>query len=112
MAHFAELDSSNKVLRVLVVPNEQEHRGEEFLSEDLGLGGHWIQTSFNATIRGKFAAVGDRYEQDSDTFVHIETEEEAALKALIAAKVAARDSAIDKLTALGLTEEEANVVLP
>lgn len=112
MAHFAELDSNNKVLRVLVVPNEQEHRGEEYLAEDLGLGGHWIQTSYNATIRGKFAGVGDLYDQTSDTFVRVDTEEDTALKTAIAAKLAARESAIAKLAALGLTEEEAHAFLP
>ena len=34
MAHFAEIDENNVVLRILVVDNEQEHRGQEFLSED------------------------------------------------------------------------------
>jgi len=35
MAHFAEIDSNNKVLRVLVVDNSQESRGQEFLANDL-----------------------------------------------------------------------------
>jgi len=47
MAHFAEIDENNVVLRVLVVDNEQEHRGQEFLAEDLGLGGVWKKTSYN-----------------------------------------------------------------
>ena len=34
--HFAEIDSNNKVLRVLVVDNSEEHRGQEFLANDLG----------------------------------------------------------------------------
>ncbi len=59
MAHFAEIDSDNKVLRVLVVDNSQEHRGQEFLANDLGLGGTWIQTSYNANFGGKFAGIGD-----------------------------------------------------
>ena len=49
MAHFAEIDSNNKVLRVLVVDNSEEHRGQEFLANDLGLGGTWIQTSYNTS---------------------------------------------------------------
>jgi hypothetical protein len=69
MAHFAEIDSDNKVLRVLVVDNTQEHRGQEFLAEELGLGGTWIQTSYNATVRGKFAAIGDTYNPVADRFV-------------------------------------------
>jgi hypothetical protein len=47
MAHFAEIDADNIVLRVLVVSNDDEHRGQEFLADDLGFGGTWIQTSYN-----------------------------------------------------------------
>ena len=47
MAHFAEIDENNIVVRVLVVANDLEHKGAEFLANDLGLGGTWIQTSFS-----------------------------------------------------------------
>ena len=67
MAHFAEIDSNNKVLRVLVVDNSEEHRGQEFLADDLGLGGTWIQTSYNANFGGKFAGIGDTW--DGTNFV-------------------------------------------
>jgi hypothetical protein len=69
MAHFAELDDNNLVLRVLVVPNEQEHRGQEFLADDLGLGGRWIQTSYNGNIRGRFAGPGYTYDPTVDVFI-------------------------------------------
>jgi hypothetical protein len=69
MAHFAEIDNTNKVLRVLVVDNSQEHRGQDFLANDCGLGGTWIQTSYNANIRGKFAGIGDIYDPIKDEFV-------------------------------------------
>ena len=69
MAHFAEINSDNIVVRVLVVPDEEEQRGEEFLSIDLGLGGRWIQTSYNATIRGSFAGVGFSYNEELDVFL-------------------------------------------
>jgi hypothetical protein len=69
MAHFAEIDKDGFVLRVLVVDNSQEHRGQEFLAEDLGLGGNWIQTSYNANIRGKYAGIGDRYDKVKDEFI-------------------------------------------
>jgi hypothetical protein len=49
MAHFAEIDADNIVLRVLVVGDDEEHRGQEFLADDCGLGGTWIQTSYNTT---------------------------------------------------------------
>jgi hypothetical protein len=69
MAHFAEIDKDGFVLRVLVVDNSQENRGQDFLAEDLGLGGTWIQTSYNANIRGKYAAIGDRYDDKKDKFI-------------------------------------------
>lgn len=62
MAHFAEIDSNNIVTRVLVVSNEQEHRGQEFLADECGLGGTWIQTSYNANFAGKFAGIGDTWD--------------------------------------------------
>jgi hypothetical protein len=69
MAHFAELDENNKVLRVLVVDDSQEHRGQEFLSIDCNLGGTWVQTSYNATFGGKYAGIGDLYDFDTKTFI-------------------------------------------
>lgn len=69
MAHFAEIDEDNKVIRVLVVDNSQEHRGQEFLANDLGFGGRWIQTSYNKNFRKKFAAIGDTYDPVQDIFV-------------------------------------------
>ena len=47
MAHFAEIDETNTVIRVLIVGDDQEHRGQEYLADDLGLGGTWVQTSYN-----------------------------------------------------------------
>ena len=69
MAHFAEIDSNGVVLRVLVVANEQEHRGKDFLTNDLGLGGTWIQTSYNSNIRKNYAGVGMSYDSERDAFI-------------------------------------------
>ncbi len=69
MAHFAEINSDNEVVRVLVVPDSQEHRGQEFLADDLGLGGNWIQTSFNNKIRKQFAGIGFSYNSELDIFI-------------------------------------------
>jgi len=71
MAHFAELDENNKVIRVLVVDNSQEHRGQDFLAVDCGLGGRWIQTSYNEKFRKKFAGIGDTYDPVQDIFVGV-----------------------------------------
>lgn len=69
MAHFAEIDDNNIVLRVLVVPNEVEERGEDYLANEIGLGGRWIQTSYNGKIRGKYAGIGDTYDEVKDEFI-------------------------------------------
>lgn len=69
MAHFAEIDENNIVIRVLVVPDEQESRGQEFLADDLGLGGRWIQTSYNSKIRKQFAGIGCKYDEENDIFI-------------------------------------------
>jgi hypothetical protein len=68
MAHFAKINENNIVEVVLVVDNSEEHRGQEFLAEDLGLGGRWIQTSYNANFRGKYAGIGDIYDEENDVF--------------------------------------------
>jgi hypothetical protein len=69
MAHFAEIDKDGFVVRVLVVDNSQESRGQEFLADDLGLGGTWIQTSYNSNFRGRYAGIGDKYDKKKDEFI-------------------------------------------
>lgn len=69
MAHFAEINENNIVTRVLVVDNSQEHRGQEFLAEELGLGGRWIQTSYNHNFRKQYAGIGFTYDEVKDEFV-------------------------------------------
>lgn len=69
MAHFCQIDENNIVLRVVTVPNDQENRGAEYLSIDLGLGGRWIQTSYNNNIRNVYAGIGFTYNENLDIFV-------------------------------------------
>ena len=69
MAYFAEIDKNNIVVRVLSVHDSEEHRGEEFLRDDLGLGGRWIQTSYNHRIRKQYAGIGYTYDSIADVFV-------------------------------------------
>jgi hypothetical protein len=69
MAHFAEIDTNNIVTRVLVVGDDQEHRGQEFLANDLGLGGFWIQTSYNNNIRKNYAGIGYTFDPVRDAFI-------------------------------------------
>ena len=79
MAHFAEIDSNNIVTRVLVVANEQEHRGQDFLANDLGLGGNWIQTSYNANFRKHYAGIGYSYDASLDAFIPPKCHDSATL---------------------------------
>ena len=79
MAHFAEIDENNIVLRVLVVDNSLESDGSNFLANTLGLGGTWIQTSYNSTIRKHFAGIGYTYDKLLDAFLMPKCHEEATL---------------------------------
>ena len=76
MAHFAELDSNNVVLQVIVVNNsdtadangvEKEHIGAAFC-ESL-LGGTWKQTSYNNNMRKRYANPGYTYDAGRDAFI-------------------------------------------
>lgn len=80
MAHFAEIDpNGGTVLQVLVVPDEQEHRGQDFLANDLGLGGVWVQTSYNNNIRYNYAGIGMTYDATRDAFISPKCHDEATL---------------------------------
>lgn len=77
MAHFAKLNNENIVEQVIVIANEAmlDDNGVEL--EKLGLDicrylynwDNWKQTSYNATFRGKFAAVSDYYDASKDEFI-------------------------------------------
>lgn len=82
MAHFAEIDENNIVIRTIVIPDEEEHRGQEFCADVLGLGGTWLKTSYN-TIGGKhvnggtpfrlnYAIIGGKYDPELDGFIDIQ----------------------------------------
>ena len=75
MAHFAQIDENNIVTQVLVINNTQEHRGQEFLANDLNLGGTWVQTSYNGNIRKNFAGIGYTYDLVRDAFISQKPEE-------------------------------------
>ena len=67
MAHFAEIDENNVVLRVLVTNNDFPNEGYNWLIENLG--GTWIKTSYNANIRKNFAGIGYTYDEGRDAFI-------------------------------------------
>ena len=78
MAHFAEIDSDDKVLRVIVIGNndcldgegnESEAKGIEYCKSLFGQSTNWVQTSYNGNIRGYFAAIGATYDRTADAFI-------------------------------------------
>jgi hypothetical protein len=81
MAHFAQLDENNIVLRVIVVNNDcapDEATGQEFLAS-IGFDGTWLQTSYNTVegvhllggtpFRYRFAGIGFSYDPINDAFI-------------------------------------------
>lgn len=78
MAHFAQLDELNIVLRVIVINNsdtlgpdgnESEAVGVAFCQSLEGADTIWKQTSYNATFRKNYAVIGGTYRADLDAFV-------------------------------------------
>jgi hypothetical protein len=69
MAHFAEIDDDNIVIRVLVTDNNDPNgdEGYQWLLDNLG--GKWIKTSYNGKIRKNYASVGYSYNEELDSFV-------------------------------------------
>jgi len=67
LAHFAELDENNIVTRVLVTNNAFPNEGYDWLIDNLG--GTWVKTSYNATIRFNYAGVGFSYDSERDAFI-------------------------------------------
>ena len=69
MAHFAEIDDNNIVLRVLVTDNNDPNGDEGYQWLVNRLGGTWVQTSYNNNIRKNFAGIGYTYDLQRDAFI-------------------------------------------
>ena len=76
MAHFAELDANNVVLRVIVIDTkdnsdangvEKEHIGAAFCERLFA--GTWKQTSYNHNFRKRYAGIGFTYNEKLDAFI-------------------------------------------
>jgi hypothetical protein len=79
MAHFAQIDYENIVLRVSVIRdedildengNENEELGIHFLKSVHGQSTRWIQTSYNNKIRYRYAGIGMVYNSEYDVFLN------------------------------------------
>ncbi len=63
MSHFAKIDSNNIVENVIVAEQDFINSGavgDSFL---------WVQTSYNGNFRGKYASIGDTWDQVNERFV-------------------------------------------
>jgi hypothetical protein len=79
MAHFAQLDSNNIVLQVIVVDNKNTatHDGieEEWIGQAFcvrlfgGTQDNWKQTSYNGNFRKNYAGIGYTYDPVLDAFI-------------------------------------------
>jgi hypothetical protein len=80
MAHYAELDINNKVIRVLTACNQNiaTHGGE--LSEEAANyfgtytpfsenGVKWVQTSYNNNFRKQYAGIGYTFDSTKNKFI-------------------------------------------
>lgn len=72
MSHWAELDETNTVTRVLVGDNNDPagDEGYSWLIENLG--GTWVKTSYNAATNGfryNYAGIGYTYDPIDDAFI-------------------------------------------
>lgn len=77
MAHWAELDENNVVIRVTVGDNNAPDEGYQWLVDNLG--GNWVKTSYNTLggvhtlgrtpFRKNYAGIGFTYDQERDAFI-------------------------------------------
>lgn len=119
MAHFAELDASGNVLRVIVVADpvimvdgaESEQAGIDFCRSLFGAGTTWKQTSYNASKRAFYAGPGAKYESALDAFVPAGYTADIANRKIVPPSVRAPDgktvtpAAIDVLATVDAVKE-------
>jgi hypothetical protein len=78
MAHFAQLDTNNIVINVIVVNNNElldqdgneiEQKGIDFCKSLFGQDTQWVQTSYNGNFRKNYASGGGTYDEELDAFI-------------------------------------------
>jgi hypothetical protein len=85
MAHWAELDENNYVIRITVGDNNDPNGDEGYQWIIDNLGGRWIKTSYNTIggvhtdggtpLRKNYAGVGYTYDPIRDAFIPPKPEE-------------------------------------
>jgi hypothetical protein len=79
MAHFAEIDSNNIVLRVVVIDNNDvnENGGDQSVGAEekvksivpFTTGNRWVQTSYNNNFRKQYAGIGYTFDAIKNKFI-------------------------------------------
>ena len=79
MAHFAEIDENNIVIRVLVTNSDDQNNDEGYQWLVDNLGGTWVKTSYNTyggvhlqgktPLRKNYAGIGFTYNPVRDAFI-------------------------------------------
>jgi hypothetical protein len=69
VSHWAEIDETNTVTRVLVGDNNDPAGDEGYSWLVSNLGGTWVKTSYNGNIRFNYAGVGYTYDAIDDAFI-------------------------------------------
>lgn len=69
MAHWAEIDENNLVLRVVVGDNNDVNGDEGYQWIVENLGGTWVKTSYTGKIRKQYAGIGFTYDSAADVFI-------------------------------------------
>lgn len=76
MAHFAELDENNLVLRIIVVSDQDTVGQDGSQQESVGIafcqklfGGKWKQTFYESGQDKNWARIGDFYDESRNAFI-------------------------------------------
>lgn len=80
MAHFAKVNEQNNLVEtVIVVSDEFENDGQNYINNTLNKPGKWVQTSYNTInnthklgntpLRGNYASIGYSYDEEKDIFL-------------------------------------------
>lgn len=79
MAHFAQIDENNIVQQVIVISDEFESDGPNYINNVLNMPGTWLKTSYNTVngehinggtpYRGNYAGIGYYYDENLDAFL-------------------------------------------
>ena len=67
MIYWAELDNNNVVIQVLTTDDSDINEGYDWLVENLG--GKWVKTAVDGSIRKNFAGIGYVYDENRNAFI-------------------------------------------